>query len=86
MGGKQMGFSHGQYINNAGQSTGRSLGRRAGTMARGYSERRRALGNVLVTMLKQLGVQADSLVVATAKSKHLCPNDCAISQFVKLFG
>ena len=40
-------------------------------MARGYSERRRALGNVFVTMLKQLGVQVDSFGGSNGEVKAL---------------
>ncbi|MBA62857.1 MAG: hypothetical protein CMJ76_10885 [Planctomycetaceae bacterium] len=60
MGGKNMGFKHGQYINNAGANPqGGPWDGGQEPWQKDIQKEDRPLGNVFVTMLQQLGVQVD---------------------------
>ncbi len=65
-GGKQMGFKHGQYINQAGMDFqgGPWLGKREPWQNKAKGEDQ-PLSNLFVTMLQRLGVQTDSFADST---------------------
>lgn len=72
MGGKQMGFSHGQYINNAGANPqGGPWDGGQEPWQEDIQKEDAPLGNVFVTMLKQLGVQVDSFGGSNGEVKAL---------------
>ena len=72
MGGKQMGFNHGQYINNAGANPqGGPWDGGQEPWQEDIQKEDAPLGNVFVTMLKQLGVQVDSFGGSNGEVKAL---------------
>lgn len=72
MGGKQMGFNHGQYINNAGANPqGGPWDGGQEPWQEDIQKEDAPLGNVYVTMLKQLGVQVDSFGGSNGEVKSL---------------
>ncbi len=72
MGGKQMGFNHGQYINNAGANPqGGPWDGGQEPWQKDIQKEDAPLGNVFVTMLKQLGVQVDSFGGSNGEVKAL---------------
>ena len=72
MGGKQMGFNHGQYINNAGGNPqGGPWDGGQEPWQEDIQKEDTPLGNVFVTMLKQLGVQVDSFGGSNGEVKAL---------------
>ena len=72
MGGKQMGFNHGQYINNAGANPqGGPWDGGQEPWQEDIQKEDAPLGNVYVTMLKQLGVQVDSFGGSNGEVKAL---------------
>ena len=72
MGGKQMGFNHGQYINNAGANPqGGPWDGGQEPWQEDIQKEDAPLGNVFVTMLRQLGVQVDSFGGSNGEVKAL---------------